>query len=156
MSHYSKCMVIKVHFSHFVCVSGVAFLRLTDKKVGTMSVLGRARLKEAYKMAMALGAWPTNPYAHLFAYTYITKISLHVTLSNKSHSTCWDQSFSELVVILPDYALRISLGTFSILLSDMYLCCQYHYLCQISPKTGPLFVWFPVPLWIFCFFRGVR
>ena len=30
-------------------------------------------------------------------------------------STCWDQSFSELVVILPDYALRISLGTFSIL-----------------------------------------
>ena len=33
-------------------------------------------------------------------------------------STCWDQSFSELVVIFPDYALRISLGTFSIL-----LCC---------------------------------
>ena len=31
-------------------------------------------------------------------------------------STCWDQSFSELV-ISPDYALRISLGTFSILLS---------------------------------------
>ena len=30
-------------------------------------------------------------------------------------STCWDQSFSELVVILPDYAFRISLGTFSIL-----------------------------------------
>ena len=30
-------------------------------------------------------------------------------------STCWDQSFSELVVVLPDYALRISLGTFSIL-----------------------------------------
>ena len=29
-------------------------------------------------------------------------------------STCWDQSFSELVIILPDYALRISLGTFSI------------------------------------------
>ena len=34
-------------------------------------------------------------------------------------STCWDQSFSELVVILPDYALRISLGTFSILLDRM-------------------------------------
>ena len=31
-------------------------------------------------------------------------------------STCWDQSYSELVVIFPDYALRISLGTFSILL----------------------------------------
>ena len=31
-------------------------------------------------------------------------------------STCWEQSFSELVVILPDYALRISLGTFSILI----------------------------------------
>ena len=38
-------------------------------------------------------------------------------------STCWDKSFSELVVILPDYALRISLGTFSILLwalQDVY------------------------------------
>ena len=33
-------------------------------------------------------------------------------------STCWDQSFSELVVVLPDYALRISLGTLSILLLD--------------------------------------
>ena len=32
-------------------------------------------------------------------------------------STCWDQSFSELVVILPDYAFRISLGTFSILIN---------------------------------------
>ena len=32
------------------------------------------------------------------------------------YSTCRDQSFSELVVSLPDYALRISLGTFSILL----------------------------------------
>ena len=31
-------------------------------------------------------------------------------------STCWDQSFSGLVVIFPDYAFRISLGTFSILL----------------------------------------
>ena len=34
-------------------------------------------------------------------------------------STCWDQSFSELVVILPDYALRISLDTFSILLMNI-------------------------------------
>ena len=40
-------------------------------------------------------------------------------------STCWDQSFSELVVILPDYALRISLGNFSILLSDPKM---YRYL----------------------------
>ena len=32
-------------------------------------------------------------------------------------STCWDQSFSELVVILPDYTIRISLGTFLILLA---------------------------------------
>ena len=36
-------------------------------------------------------------------------------------STCWDQSFSKLVVILPDYALRISLGTFSISLNNMSL-----------------------------------
>ena len=35
-------------------------------------------------------------------------------------STCWDQSFSELVVIFPDYALRISLGTFSISLSYIH------------------------------------
>ena len=35
-------------------------------------------------------------------------------------STCWDQSFSELVVILPDYALRISLGSFSISLNWVY------------------------------------
>ena len=33
-------------------------------------------------------------------------------------STCWDQSFSELVVILPDYALRMSLGASSILLRE--------------------------------------
>ena len=33
-------------------------------------------------------------------------------------STCWTQSFSVLVAILPDYALRISLGTFSILLPN--------------------------------------
>ena len=32
------------------------------------------------------------------------------------YSSCWDQSFSELVVILPDYALRISFRIFSILL----------------------------------------
>ena len=36
-------------------------------------------------------------------------------------STCWGQSFSELVVILPDYALRISLGTFSILLCNFFV-----------------------------------
>ena len=36
-------------------------------------------------------------------------------------STCWDQSFSELVVILPDYALGRSLGTFSILLFSKLL-----------------------------------
>ena len=38
-------------------------------------------------------------------------------------STCWDQSFSELVIICPDYALRISLGTFSILLSIWAIFC---------------------------------
>ena len=38
-------------------------------------------------------------------------------------STCWDQSFSELVVILPDYALRISIGTFSILLEVITIFC---------------------------------
>ena len=41
-------------------------------------------------------------------------------------STCWDQSFSELVVILPDYALRISLGTFSILLADEWYGTDFH------------------------------
>ena len=38
-----------------------------------------------------------------------------VPLRTCIYSTCWDQSFSELVVILPDCALRISFGTFSIL-----------------------------------------
>ena len=46
-------------------------------------------------------------------------------------STCWDQSFSELVVILPDYALRISLGTFSILLFFCF-CYLYIYLLSLS------------------------
>ena len=36
-------------------------------------------------------------------------------------SICWDQSFSELVVLFPDYALRISLGTFSILLTTKFV-----------------------------------
>ena len=40
----------------------------------------------------------------------LNKINLVIRCS----TTCWDQSFSKLV-ILPDYALRISLGTFSIL-----------------------------------------
>ena len=35
-------------------------------------------------------------------------------------STCWDQSFSELVVILPDYTFRIFLGTFSILSLNLF------------------------------------
>ena len=30
-------MVIKVHFSHFFCVSGVAFLRLTEEHLGGIS-----------------------------------------------------------------------------------------------------------------------
>ena len=45
-------------------------------------------------------------------------------------STCWDQSFSELVVILPDYALRISLGTFSILLLSIRLNFQEKVKCM--------------------------
>ena len=36
-------------------------------------------------------------------------------------STCWDQSFFRIVVIFPDYALRISLGTFSILHNNHWL-----------------------------------
>ena len=52
-------------------------------------------------------------------------------------STCWDQSFSELVVILPDYALRISLGTFSIL-----LCIKAVHLSEkvtlICPQLWPI------------------
>ena len=37
-------------------------------------------------MSMALGAHFFSPPAHLCAVTYITEISLHVTLSNQSHS----------------------------------------------------------------------
>ena len=46
-------------------------------------------------------------------------------------STCWDQSFSELVVVLPDFDLRISLGTFSILLEDTYMTPKSKDICVI-------------------------
>ena len=58
-------------------------------------------------------------------------------------STCWDQSVSELVVILPDYALRISLGTFSILpfkrtkfvyVRIQQVSSRYHSRCLVSKK----------------------
>ena len=42
-------------------------------------------------------------------------------------STCWDQSFSDIVVILSDNALRISLGTFSILLCIKAPLIHYFY-----------------------------
>ena len=45
-------------------------------------------------------------------------------------STCWDQSFSELVVILPDYALRISLVNFSILLVLLSYIVQEAYTIE--------------------------
>ena len=59
-------------------------------------------------------------------------------------STCWDQSFSELVVILPDYALRISLGTFAILLR-IYLqprfCIKMHVMKYGYNGFGPMGPW---------------
>ena len=66
--------------------------------------------------------WPytmTTPYWSDFVpnSTFYRILSgFHRTFATCICSTCWDQSFSELVVILPDYTLRISLGTFSILL----------------------------------------
>ena len=64
-------------------------------------------------------------------------------------STCWDQYFSELVVIFPDYALRISLGNFSILLRDDFVIvpadkasnnytfvCKRHYVRILSEELG--------------------
>ena len=51
-------------------------------------------------------------------------------------STCWDQSFSELVVILPDYALRISLGTFSILLTTHVEIIVNSYKIELSILTN--------------------
>ena len=53
-------------------------------------------------------------------------------------STCWYQSFSELVVILPNYALRISLGTFSNFASTcrcMYITSIVCWLSGISLIT---------------------
>ena len=43
-------------------------------------------------------------------------------------STCWNRSFSELIVILPDYALRISLGTFSILHSTTFQLYMWRHI----------------------------
>ena len=59
-------------------------------------------------------------------------------------STCWDQTFSELVVILPDNALRISLGTFSILLISV-LQIQAHpnifsRFMYLPPFSGVIYV----------------
>ena len=51
-------------------------------------------------------------------------------------STCWDQSFSELVVILPDYAFRISLGTFSILLFKYIFCRKDLLTCRSGLKNN--------------------
>ena len=59
-------------------------------------------------------------------------------------STCWDQSFSKLVVILLDYALRISLGTFSILLewahkihNKVFCHCLSYFIFDIYEHTEP-------------------
>ena len=46
---------------------------------------------------------------------------------------CLDQSFSELVIIFPDYALRISLVTFSILLDGG---CALHQTSYMSPSRS--------------------
>ena len=75
-------------------------------------------------------------------------------------STCWDQSFSELVVILPDYALRISLGTFSILLLtsnfdqsinqyfSLTFCIRY-YKTKLASTLGYAFLFiYCIYLWI--------
>ena len=54
-------------------------------------------------------------------------------------STCWDQSFSELVLIFSDYALRIFLGTFSILLCIIFMTKIVKDLIMIllCPVQGP-------------------
>ena len=54
-------------------------------------------------------------------------------------SICWDQSFFELFVIFPDYALWISLGTFSILLANvkghlLYTCTSQK--CKFRVSKG--------------------
>ena len=60
------------------------------------------------------------------------------------YSTCWDQSFSELVVILPDYALRISLGTFSILLMRYFkIQTQLTNWCSLSLQFHQLYLVYP-------------
>ena len=67
------------------------FLGITVKRVAPCRYLD-GDLKEPYEMSMALGAklqtsnFLFSPPAHLCAVTYITEISLHVTLSNQSHS----------------------------------------------------------------------
>ena len=76
-------------------------------------------------------------------------------------STCWDQSFSELVVILPDYALRISLGTLSILrlLKVKKIHDSFLFLTSIKDKSyhfGHICVQLHTDLIIFCVFVKVR
>ena len=68
-------------------------------------------------------------------------------------STCWDQSFSELV-ILPDYALRISLGTFSILLRILKIHGSLWSFIHFSSKLRELLLLAWMPKILFCILRG--
>ena len=57
-------------------------------------------------------------------------------------STCWDQSFSELVIILPGYALRISLVLFRFCLIEKV---------SSPSKSRMSFIFIPVPIYQPCF-----
>ena len=66
------------------------FLGITVKRVAPCWCFD-GHVKEPYEMSMALGAdsrsnFFFSPPAHLCAITYMTEITLHVTLDNQSHS----------------------------------------------------------------------
>ena len=60
-------------------------------------------------------SWLHVPYGTHWSTSSDTHQVVEIQIETCICSTCWDQSFSELVVILSDYDLRISLGTISIL-----------------------------------------
>ena len=87
--------------------------------------------------------WPFTEFCSMFHRTFATGVACRQgTLTppdiwSRPFGTCtcstyWDQSFSRTCCFFPDYALRISLGTFSILhwiflLASDYISCNTWY-----------------------------
>ena len=101
MSHYLKCMVIKVHFSHFVCVSGVAFLRLTEVSVSLgINNKRRQQLQKDVLMTMESGQQftllPSGIHVRNMLPIYMHRSRMVLALANSArnlHFTVYREMF---------------------------------------------------------------